>query len=57
LPVSYFACATSDHPAATRGEYTTAVTKQGRLAWSDGNGPPRINRIHHREELLNDEDP
>jgi hypothetical protein len=53
----YFACGTSDHPAATRGEYTTTVTEQGRLAWSDGTGPPRINRIHHPEELLGGEDP
>ncbi|MGH3562567.1 MAG: HNH endonuclease [Mycobacterium sp.] len=52
----YFACGT-DHGAATRGEQRTEVTEQGRLAWSDGNGPPRINRIHHPEELLNNEDP
>jgi hypothetical protein len=53
----YFACSAPDHPAATRGAQTTTVTEQGRLAWSDGADPPRINRVHHPEELLGDPDP
>ncbi|HET9875427.1 MAG TPA: DUF222 domain-containing protein [Mycobacterium sp.] len=52
----YFGCA-PDHATATRGEATTTVTDQGRLAWSDGNGPPRVNRAHHPEELLGGDDP
>ena len=30
--------------------------KRGRLAWRDGTGPPRVNRIHHPDELLHPED-
>lgn len=52
-----FFCCPPDHGAETRGEYTTTVTDEGRLAWSDGTGPPRVNRIHHPEELLDDGDP
>jgi Domain of unknown function (DUF222) len=52
----YFACA-PDHAEATCGHVTTTVTDEGRLAWSDGDGPPRVNRIHRPEELFNDEDP
>ncbi|HEU4363550.1 MAG TPA: HNH nuclease, partial [Mycobacterium sp.] len=52
----YFACGT-DHGGATRGDYTTTVTNQYRLAWTDGTGPPRINHVHHPEELLNHSDP
>ncbi len=47
----YFACG-SDHGAATRGDLETHVTEQGRLAWTDGSSPPRINHLHHPEELL-----
>ncbi|QZA09342.1 HNH endonuclease [Mycolicibacter heraklionensis] len=53
----YFACG-GDHGAATRGDLQTHVTEQGRLAWTDGTGPPQINHLHHPEELLDDvEDP
>ncbi len=52
----FFACA-PDHAEATDGHITTTVTDEGRLAWSDGHGPPQVNRIHRPEELLNDEDP
>lgn len=52
----YFACA-SDHAEATCGHVMTTVTDEGRLAWSDGDGPPRVNRIHRPEELFNDGDP
>jgi hypothetical protein len=54
----YFACA-PDHAEATCGRVTTTVTAEGRLAWSDGDGPPRVNRIHRPDELLNwaEEDP
>jgi Domain of unknown function (DUF222)/HNH endonuclease len=51
----YFGCG-SDHAAATDGTYTTIVTKTGRIAWSDGTGPPRVNNVHHPERLLDDED-
>ncbi|KAA8939205.1 MAG: hypothetical protein F6Q13_19360 [Mycobacterium sp.] len=52
----FFGCA-PDHAAATRGQYTTTITEKGRLAWSDGTGPPRVNHIHHPEELLDEEGP
>ncbi|PQM50753.1 HNH nuclease [Mycolicibacter virginiensis] len=53
----YFGCG-GDHGGATRGDLQTMVTEQGRLAWTDGTAPPRINHLHHPEELLDDdEDP
>jgi hypothetical protein len=51
----YFGCG-SDHAAARDGTYRTAVTEEGRIAWSDGTGPPRVNDVHHPERLLDDED-
>jgi uncharacterized protein DUF222/HNH endonuclease len=51
----YFACA-PDHTEATCGNLATTVTEDGRLAWSDRTGPPRVNRIHCPDELLNDEE-
>jgi hypothetical protein len=52
----YFACA-PDHTEATCGNLTTTVTDEGRLAWSDGTGPARVNHIHRPDELLTwDED-
>jgi hypothetical protein len=43
---------------ASRGELRTQVTKSGRLGWTDGTGPPEINRVHHPDELLRgDRDP
>jgi Domain of unknown function (DUF222) len=50
----YFACA-PDHSEATCGHLTTTVTDDGRLAWGDGSGPPRVNRIHRPDELFDDE--
>ena len=47
----YFACP-PDHDTASRGQTTTTLTDQGRLAWTDGNNPPRINHIHHPDEIL-----
>jgi hypothetical protein len=47
----YFACA-PDHTEVTCGNLTTTVTDDGRLAWSDRTGPPRVNRIHRPDELL-----
>ena len=47
----FFACGPSNRAAAD-GSYTTHVTDQGRLAWTDGTGPPQVNRLHHPEELL-----
>ncbi|MEB3982103.1 13E12 repeat family protein [Mycobacterium sp. 663a-19] len=53
----FFACG-CDHGAASRGEYHTEVTENGRLGWTDGSGPPQINHAHHPEELLRgDPDP
>ncbi|MET0702990.1 MAG: HNH nuclease, partial [Mycobacterium sp.] len=46
-----------DNQAEADGQYTTTVTDHGRLAWTDGTGPPDINHIHHPEELLGDDDP
>jgi hypothetical protein len=51
----YFGCG-CDHMMATEGKYTTTVTEGGRIAWSDGTGPPRVNDAHHPERLLNEED-
>ncbi len=47
----YFACG-PDHKLLTDGHWTAAVTDEGRLAWTDGTAPPRVNRAHHPEELL-----
>lgn len=52
----FFACGPSNQ-AAAEGRYTTTVTDRGRLAWSDGAGPPRVNPLHHPEELLGGDDP
>jgi hypothetical protein len=51
----YFGCG-CDHMMATEGKYTTTVTEDGRIAWSDGTGPPRVNDAHHPERLLNEDD-
>jgi hypothetical protein len=47
----YFACH-ADNALAEDDDVSTTVTEDGRLGWSDGNGPPEVNRIHHPEELL-----
>lgn len=53
----FFACG-CDHSAATRGEWRTEVTANGRLGWTTGSGPPEINHAHHPDELLRgDPDP
>ncbi|OBK46539.1 HNH nuclease [Mycobacterium sp. 1081908.1] len=53
----FFACG-CDHAGASNGDYHTTVTDTGRLAWTDGTGPPEINHAHHPEELLHgDPDP
>jgi hypothetical protein len=49
----FFSCG-PDNQAEARGEYRTTVTDTGRLAWSDGTDPPRINHLHHPHELLTD---
>jgi hypothetical protein len=49
-----FACP-RDHKLVTDGHASTTVTEDGRLAWSVGGDPPRINRIHHDDELLDDD--
>jgi hypothetical protein len=52
---AFFACG-PDNQAEAHGDYTTHVTDTGRLAWSDGTGPPHINHLHHPHELLTDND-
>jgi len=53
----FFAC-DCDHDGASRGDWHTVVTDNGRLGWTDGTGPPEINHAHHPEELLRaDPDP
>jgi hypothetical protein len=53
----FFACG-SDHGAVGRGERRTVVDGNGRLGWTDGNGPPVVNHAHHPDELLRgDPDP
>jgi hypothetical protein len=51
----YFGCA-CDHAAATDGTYTTTITDEARIAWSDGTAPPRVNDVHHPERLLDNQD-
>jgi hypothetical protein len=52
----FFLCG-CDHGMASRGESDTHVVN-GRLGWTDGTGPPEINRAHHPDELLRgDPDP
>ncbi|BBZ49022.1 HNH endonuclease [Mycobacterium heidelbergense] len=52
----YFAC-DCDHDGATRGDWHTHITENGRLAWTNGTGPPEINHAHHPEELLHNNNP
>ncbi len=47
----YFACG-PDHKQVTDGELKTVVTESGRLAWTDGSTPARVNRLHHPDEIL-----
>ncbi len=52
----FFACG-AHNARAEDDDVSTTVTEDGRLAWSEGTGPPRINHLHHPEELLDDDDP
>ncbi len=47
----FFGCG-PDHSMLTKGLLQAKVTDTGRLAWSDGTGPPEVNLAHHPEELL-----
>jgi len=47
----FFGCG-PDHTLVSKGILETKVTDTGRLAWSDGTGPPETNRAHHPDELL-----
>ena len=47
----FFACGI-DHTLISNAILETKVTDTGRLAWSDGTGPPQINLAHHPDELL-----
>jgi hypothetical protein len=50
----HFACG-PDHKLVSDGHASTTVIEDGRLAWTIGDDPPRINHIHHDEELLDDD--
>ncbi len=50
----FFGCG-PDHGAVTDGVYGTTVTGEGRIAWTDGTGPPRVNDVHHPQRLLGDD--
>ncbi|PQM52343.1 HNH nuclease [Mycolicibacter virginiensis] len=53
----FFACG-CDHTDTTDGHQQTIITTTGRLAWTNGTGPPQINHAHHPDELLKgDPDP
>ena len=53
----FFACG-PDHKLLTDGHWSAEVTDTGRLAWTDGTTPPRINHAHHPDEILRgDPDP
>lgn len=50
----FFACG-PHHGLVGDGQRQTII-RRGRLAWTDGTGPPEINRVHHAEELLDPQD-
>jgi len=50
----FFAC--GPHHSLISQRRRRAKIKRGRLAWSDGTGPPQVNRIHHPDELLHPDD-
>ncbi len=47
----FFGCG-PDHTLLSKGILQTKPTDTGRLAWTDGTGPPQINLAHHPDELL-----
>jgi uncharacterized protein DUF222 len=47
----FFDCG-PDHTLISKGLLHTKVTDTGRLAYTDGTGPPEINHAHHPNELL-----
>jgi hypothetical protein len=47
----FFGCG-PDHALLSKGLLQTKVTDTGRLAWTDGTGPPEVNLAHHPDELL-----
>ncbi len=47
----FFGCG-PDHTLLSKGLLQTKITDTGRLAWTDGTGPPEINLAHHPDELL-----
>ena len=50
----FFAC--GPHHGLIGARRRRTQIERGRLAWSDGTGPPKVNRIHHPDELLHPED-
>jgi hypothetical protein len=51
----FFGCG-PDHKLVTDGHATTTVTEDGRLAWAVDGDPPEVNRIHHDDQLLDEDD-
>ena len=51
-PTACSSTAAPTTPCITKGLLQTKVTDTGRLAYSDGTGPPEVNLAHHPEELL-----
>jgi hypothetical protein len=47
----FFDCG-PDHTLISKGLLQTKITDTGRLAYTDGTGPPEINLAHHPNELL-----
>ncbi len=47
----FFACG-PDHTLLSKGLLQSKITDTGRLAWTDGTGPPEVNLAHHPDELL-----
>jgi hypothetical protein len=51
----FFVCE-SHHAMVDAKRCRTDVLDNGRLGWSKGSDPPRLNQAHHPEELLDDEE-
>ena len=47
----FFGCG-PDHTLLSKNIFQTKITDTGRLAWTDGTGPPETNLAHHPDELL-----
>jgi hypothetical protein len=47
----FFGCG-PDHTLLSKNILQTKITDTGRLAWTDGTGPPEVNLAHHPDQLL-----